>query len=305
MISSGTNRQSIIQKILFLLIIIAVTLPLAVPASADPGVTIFARGPGTYYQGEMIFFNGANTETNTTSLFLMGPNLPPGGATLAAPFEPVVSGNPRSFVTAPVSKDKTWEYNWFTSPLGIGDGIYTIYAVNQSKTHDELADATFSSADVYLEKPYITADIEPPLVAQGIPFRIMGIARDAPDYVQVWMFGDHYLVNAIVPVSPDSSYSFTVDPVLSGNFPEGQWYLVVQHPMYDHMFNVTLDGDWIRTTCSNGGGTQLIHGPGASEGRSAAYTMISNGFRQACDDDTYTVIPFAVDKSGITRFKMV
>jgi hypothetical protein len=301
MLQCGEYKSSCIRKILFLFLIAGAAVLLAVPVPANPGVTVFARGDGEYYMGEMVSFKGANSETNSTSLFLMGPNLPPGGAKLTAPFQPVISGDPRSFVTSPTFPDKTWEYSWFTSPLGIGDGIYTIYAVNQSKTHDELADATFSSVDVILKRPYITADIEPPLVAQGMPFTIMGTARDTPDYVQLWMFGDHYLVNSIVPVNPDSSYSFTVDPTLSGNFPEGQWYLVVQHPMYDHVLNVTLDGDYIRTRCGNGDGSLLIHGPGAAEGRSAAYTMIANGFTPVCGDDTYTVIPFVKDKAGITR----
>jgi trimeric autotransporter adhesin len=301
MISSGRSRQSPCQKLFFLLIIIAGALQLAVPASASPGITAFDRGDGSYYLGEMIFFSGANTETNATSLFLMGPNLPSTGAKLTAPFEPVVSGHPQSFVTAPVLPDKTWGYTWFTAPLWISDGTYAIYAMNQSKTYDELAGADYYSVFVTLKKPYVTTDIEPPLVEHGRPLTIMGTAKDNPDFVQVWMFGDHYLVNAMVPVSSDSSYSFTVDPSLSGNFPEGQWYLVVQHPMQDHRFNVTLDGDWIRTTCNNGGSSLLIHGPGAAEGKSAAFSMISNGFKPGCNDDTYTVLPFVVSKNGITR----
>ena len=52
---------------------------------------------------------------------------------------------------------------------------------------------------------------------------------------------------------------------------------------------------------ATGRATLLIRGPGAAEGRSAAYTMIANGFNSACDDDTYTVVPFVLDKAGITR----
>ena len=145
MLHSGEYKSSCIRKILFLFMIAGTAVLLAVPVSANPGLTVFARGNGEYYMGEMVVFTGANSETNTTSLFLMGPNLPPGGAKPTAPFQPVVSGDPRSFVTAPASPDKTWEYSWFTSPLGISDGVYTIFAVNQSKTHDELANATYSS----------------------------------------------------------------------------------------------------------------------------------------------------------------
>ena len=51
-----------------------------------------------------------------------------------------------------------------------------------------------------------------PLLPMDSRSRSWGLRGIIPDYVQVWMFGDHYLVKAIVPVNPDSSYSFTVDP---------------------------------------------------------------------------------------------
>jgi hypothetical protein len=296
------NNQAGSRKLILLLIISVVAVVLVSPVSAESEFAITANGDQLYYVGEEVILRGYNFETNSTSLFIIGPNLPGSGGKLSAPFQPVASGDPGSFITVPTGPDNTWEYYLYTSPLGIGPGIYTIYAVNQSKTHDELADATYNTVSVILKKPFITTEIIPTLVAKGQPFRITGFAEGNPEYIQLWMFGDHNLVNAKIPVNSDSSYSLTVDPELSDNFPEGQWYLVLQHPMQNNNLDIVLDGDWIRTQrLDNGTGSLLIRGEGASQGWYAAQNFFSN-FDHRSVDDTYIVIPFVVDDSGITSY---
>ncbi len=48
-------------------------------------VTIVAAGDQSYYLGEEVKFSGTNTESATTYLFIIGPNLPPNGACLTSP----------------------------------------------------------------------------------------------------------------------------------------------------------------------------------------------------------------------------
>jgi len=298
----ASNKQAGSRILILLLILSGAAAILVSPVSADSEFAITASGGQSYYMGEEVVLRGHNYETNSTSLFIIGPNLPKEGGKLSAPFQPVVSGDPGSFVTVQTNPDHSWEYFLYTSTLGISDGIYTIYAVNQSKTHDELADARYDTVSIILEKPYISADIVPSLVAKGQPFTITGSVKEYPDNVQLWMFGDYYLVNAQIPVNQDSSFTFTVNPELSENFPEGQWYLVLQHPRQNNNLDIVLDGDWIRTQrLDNGTGSLLIRGEGASQGWYAAQNYFSN-FDHRSVDDTYTVIPFIVDDSGITSY---
>ncbi len=48
-------------------------------------VTIVAAGDQSYYLGEEVKFSGTNTESYTTYLFMIGPNLPLAGGTAFGP----------------------------------------------------------------------------------------------------------------------------------------------------------------------------------------------------------------------------
>ena len=60
------------------------------------------------------------------------------GGKLTSPQQDVVSGNPGSFTVVKTKPDKTWEYTWYTYDLRLDAGTYTIYAVSQPKTEDQL-----------------------------------------------------------------------------------------------------------------------------------------------------------------------
>ena len=52
-------------------------------------VTIVAAGDQSYYLGEEIKLSGTNTESTTTYLFIIGPNLPRDGGILTNPKDAV------------------------------------------------------------------------------------------------------------------------------------------------------------------------------------------------------------------------
>jgi hypothetical protein len=298
-------------RILILLIILSsLAVLLITPASAGPAgnmsekpfVTILAPGSQSYYLGEKVNLRGQNTESDSTYLFMTGPNLPPGGGNLTSPLHGVVSGNPESFVVVKTSPDKTWEYSFYTANLPLDAGTYTLYAATRPVAENQFGDlTTYGTVGVILKKPFLTAGISPVSISRGQPFAVNGSAEGEPRTVQVWIVGNNFLYNTMVSVNPDASYTYFGDTQLSEQLPKGQCYLIVQHPMQNTQIDILASGDWVKNLQLNEGnstgGTNLfkIRGPGSLQGNDAAEALIfAIGDHTTGVDDTYTVIPFQV-----------
>ncbi len=291
--------------LILLLIISGAAVLLISPVSADPPfVTIVARGGQSFYLGEEVVFSGVNNDSNSTYLFITGPNLPDNGGKLTSPSQKAVSGDPGSFTVVKTNPDNTWDYPWYTSGLRLDAGSYTLYAVSEPKTEDQLAGAPYGTTSIIIKAPYITANISSLHVVKGQPFTVTGIAEGNPPAIQIWIFGDNYAFNTTTPVNPDASFTFTGDTQLSGKLPEGQNYLIVQHPMADNQFDIVVSGDYVRDLKLNNG-TNLfkLTGPGSLQGSDAA-DALTTAFhdRMANDDtltnDTFTIVPFHVADVG-------
>ncbi|MEI7857101.1 MAG: hypothetical protein WCH85_06310 [Methanomicrobiales archaeon] len=278
------------------------------PVSADTGVTISASGVQSYYQGEKVVFSGHNYDSDTTYLFITGPGvfmngpgIPSGGGKLTSPRQEVVSGNPGSFDTVKTNPDKTWEYAYYTHNLNVDAGSYTIYAVSQPKAKDQLNSVSSANVGIILKKPFITAELSPSSVSKTAPFTVRGTAEGNPPSVQIWIIGDNYVFNTTTPVNPDASFTFNGDTQLSGKLPKGQCYLIVQHSMQNNMFDIVVSGDYVRTLQGpNGMNLFRINGAGSLQGRDAADALIAALSDPKNGDDTFTVIPFFVDDTGIS-----
>ena len=278
------------------------------PVSADTGVTISASGVQSYYQGEKVVFSGHNYDSDTTYLFITGPGVfmngpgvPSGGGKLTSPRQEIVSGNPGSFDSVKTNADKTWEYAYYTHNLNVDAGSYTIYAVSQPKGKDQLNSVSFANVGIILKKPFITADLSPSSVLKTAPFTVRGTAEGNPPSVQIWIIGDNYMFNITTPVNPDASFTFNGDTQLSGKLPKGQCYLIVQHSMQNNTFDIVVSGDYVRTLQSpNGMNLFRINGAGSLQGRDAADALIAALSDPKNGDDTFTVIPFIVDDTGIS-----
>ena len=182
------------------------------------GVTIAAQGDQSYYLGENVVLIGHNYDSDTTYLFITGPGtfmngpgIPSGGGKLTSPLQEVVSGNPDSFTTVKTKPDKTWEYVYYTANLPVDAGTYTIYAVSQPKTKDQLGPDA-ANVGIILKKPFITAEISPATISKGVPFTVSGVAEGNPETVQIWILGKNYYSMTIEPVNPDASYHVCSPP---------------------------------------------------------------------------------------------
>lgn len=300
----GILHRSGYRTRILLLILSGVAALLISSVSAGTGITISTDGDHSYYLGEKVVFKGQNADSDSTYLFLTGPNLPVAGGKLTSPGKAVASGNPDSFTVVKVKPDASWEYSFYTANLRLDAGTYTVYAASQPKTRDQPGlDAT--GIGIILKKPFISANISPLPVVKGQPFTITGTAEGIPPVVQAWIFGDFYVSTIQTTVNPDASFTFNCDATMSGKLPRGQNYLVVQHPMQNNQFDIDTSGDYVRDLKLNNGRILFkITGPGSLQGGDAADALTAS-FREAAahDDtysnDTYTLVPFQVDDTGI------
>jgi hypothetical protein len=298
------NKNGFAKITLLLIISVAIVLSMS-PVSADTGITIKAGGDLSYYLGEEVFFSGSNFDSDFTYLFIEGAGIPGTGGKLTSPHQNTVSGNPDSFDRIKTKPDKTWEYTFYTSNLGLNPGRYIIYAASQPKTKDQLNGVKFDNASIILKKEFVSAKISPSVVSRGLPFTVSGMAEGNPGVVHIWIFGDNYQYDTSVSPGPDSAYTFNAGTEISGNLPKGQCYLIVQHPMQNNQLDIVSDGDWVKNVQINKGnstgGTNVfkIKGAGSLQGIDAAKALVF-GIIDANVDDTYTEIPFTVDSTGYT-----
>lgn len=284
---------------ILLLIIAGAAVLMISPVSADTGVTISAYGDQSYYYGEEVILHGNNSLSDTTYLFITGPNLPPGGGKLTFSHEKTVSGDPGTFTVVKTRPDKTWEYTYYTANLMMDAGSFTISAAGQPTTNDPAASAALSRVSIILKRPFIMAEISPATVTKGQPFTVGGTAEGNPPSVQIWIIGNNYIFNTTTPVNPDASFTFNGDSQLSGKLPKGQCYLIVQHSMQNNTFDIVATGDNVRTLQGNNGMNLFrIKGAGSLQGRDAADALIAALSDPKNGDDTFTVIPFMVDDTG-------
>jgi hypothetical protein len=301
MLPAVSNNPSRVWKIILLLILAGAATLMISPVSADTGVSIAAGGDRSYYQGEEVMLSGNNYETDSTYLFIVGPNLPEGGGKLTSPFQSSVSGDPGSFTMVKTKPDKTWEYTWFTGNPYVDAGSYTVYAASQPKTKDLVPGVSSANVSIILKKPFITAGISSSSISQGQMLTINGTAEGGPEAVQIWILGNNYYSTARELVNPDVSFRHDVSQKVTSQLPVGQYFAFVQHPMQNNRFDIDVSGDYVRSQQLNNGTILFrISGPGSLQGRDAAGALVAAFSDPAAGDDTYIEIPFQVTDAGIS-----
>jgi hypothetical protein len=296
------NNPSGFWKMILLLITAgAVVLSIAPVSAEKPFVTVVANGDQSYYRGEEVVFSGMNTASDTTYLFITGPNVPEVGGKLSSPQQKTVSGDPGSFTLVNTKPEKTWEYRWYTSDLRLDAGSYTVYAVSTPESKDRFNDSTtYDTTKIIYKKPFISAAISPATISKGVPFTVSGVAEGIPLEVRIWILGKNYFTKEIVSVNPDASFRYEVPKEVTSSLESGPYFVIVQHPMADNRFDIDVSGDFVRSLHLNNGTTVFrISGPGSLQGIDAADALITALSDQESGDqtltrDTHTIIPFQV-----------
>lgn len=192
----------------------------------------------SYYMGNDIKLYGTNERGDNLYYYLEGTN---------QKFSPIPS--------ASLKYDRTGEI-WNTtikgsyiSTLKLDTGSYTIYVSSVNGTDKDYVlnrSGISASAAVTLIQPKLSLSSVPSVVVQGDDLKVKGVAEGNPAEVMYYIFGTNKFFNSTVDVG--KSGSFTIEKTLDKDeFAPGQYYLVVQHPMYDKVFNVgpvRIDGDY-------------------------------------------------------------
>ncbi|MEI7856064.1 MAG: MEMAR_RS02690 family S-layer glycoprotein [Methanomicrobiales archaeon] len=277
-------------------------------------VTIVAAGDQSYYLGEEIKFSGTNTESYKTYLFIMGPNLQADGSQIqiSNPRRAAVENNVAStFKVVDVNGGNTWSWKWGTANVALDAGTYTIYAVSQPKNYksQNLADAAFGTVSIIIKKPFVSATASQSTVAQGDKIFIAGTAEGNPSGVKIWILGKNYPTTAsqirTESVNTDASFKYEVKQSDTKNLYPGQYFVVVQHPMQNNVFDVTTVAGtgtivYVKNLQLNAGtttsGTNVftLLGPGSLQGSDAAEALVQ-GINDPNVDDTYTKLQFLVE----------
>ena len=264
-------------------------------------VSITAAGNGNYYLGDEIKLTGMNTETSTVYLFMTGPNLPSGGGKLNDARTAVVNNQADTLVQADVLSDNTWSYKWQTQDLNVDSGSYTVYAVSKPNNKDNLGDAQYASTSVTIRKPLISASM-PSMVAAGDKIIITGNAGSSPSAgVAIWVLGKNYVFYKTTSVETDGSFELEISSGDTSNLYPGQYFVVVQNPMYNGAFDVYPDNAKVLVlgTYPVAGNTLFrIGGAGSLQGTDAA-DALQNALEYPAIDDIYARLQFTVAQPTI------
>jgi PGF-CTERM protein len=280
-------------------------------------VTIVAAGDQSYYLGEEIKFSGTNTETYKTYLFIVGPNLPDNGANIAnvdPRHWPTKNQVPNTFKVVDVNGDNTWSWKWGTANYALDAGTYTIYAVSQPNDRAHLENAAYGTVSIIIKKPFVSATASQSTVAKGDRIYITGTAEGDPNSVMIWILGKNKYIKATETVNSDASFKYEVRQGVTKNLYSGQYFVVVQHPMQNSMFDVNTVGVYNIDDTTNdlwvynlqlkdvvtGAYSKIfkLGGAGSLQGSDAAEALVQ-GINDANVDDTYTKLQFLVEEPVI------
>jgi len=260
-------------------------------------VSIVVTGDGSYYFGEQINISGTSLVSDNIFLFIEGPGLNSEGVSLDNLSKNVINEKPESFTKIKVEKDRTWKYEW--SPLHfkkyLKKGVYSIFAVNQPLSKKYLKNAEFATVTIILKEPFITGNVSSISVAQGDELYIRGIAEGNPPKINIWIFGSNYHKHKYVPVNTDSSYEYRLHRDLTTRLNEGEYFVVIQHPMANKKFDVILDNESLIGIWDK---SQKY--PASNESAITAVEKLVELLNNPMSDDTYTRLSFKVESPYIS-----
>ncbi|NLW77651.1 MAG: PGF-CTERM sorting domain-containing protein, partial [Methanomicrobiales archaeon] len=204
-----------------------------------------------------------------------------------------------------VQDDDTYEFKWQTANLEIDAGTYTVYAVSAPRDKDHLSDAQYDTVSLVIKKPYIQATASASVVAKGDKMYLRGTAEGDPSKgVAIWILGKNKALYATESVNDDMSFEHEIKSATTESLYAGQYFVVIQHPMYNNEFDVYPDNP-IEPQYVYGSyptrNSQIfkLGGSGALQGTDAAEALVQ-AINSAMVDDTYTKLQFLVEEAKVT-----
>ena len=169
---------------------------------------------------------------------------------------------------------KTWEAKLLTEDVydngkKLDVGTYTINIYQGIEPADQNAferliagdngDKPVKTVVVALKQPFVSIIEAPEVIVQGTKAEFVINAEAAPNKVKVYVFGTNYFLGSekiAVTTDKDVNNKFTAklteDQTSAKNMSAGQYFMVIQHPMYDGAFNIAnIAEDFYLNTTGN------------------------------------------------------
>ncbi|ADN36909.1 hypothetical protein Mpet_2161 [Methanolacinia petrolearia DSM 11571] len=296
------------SKLLSILIISVSVFYVVCPAWAGGQVTITAQGDSRCFIGEKITFSGTNTDSDYTYLFITGAYLDPDGDKLSDPDTKAVTGNGGTFARAAVTGD-SWKYTLDTRGLDLEAGAYTVYAVSEPKNKEDLSSGIYDTASIVIRKPFAEVKVSDTDIRAGEKLTISGTAYGEPGTLGIWVFGPGYWNGAgtgsMVTESPDAdgSYRYVIEGEETSKMDGGEYYVLVQHPMYNDQLDLITkpgsgDDTIIVSERESSDPVFVVWGSSAISGVDALKAL-TRGLQSSNIDDSYEQCSFKVE--GMTE----
>lgn len=150
--------------------------------------------------------------------------------------------------------------------------------------------ATLSSGATAAEKTMVSAKVSPVTPAVGDPVTISGVSTGSTmnAEVQIWIFAGNYVNVSTVLVKTDGTYSRTY---ATAGFPPATYYVFVQAPGNDGMFNIGLaqSGTYSGQVVNAQTGELLFNFTGKGSAQDAeASIALSGALNNNSVDDVYS-----------------
>ncbi len=194
-----------------------------VKVTINKGAVTAGAEQESYYIGNSIKLSGTNTESKNVYLYVKGSN------------------KKLTYLdSTTVNSDHTWSKT-LELPNEYDAGTYTFYASAQTfagtsgvnLTIDDDVN-TYASFSLALKQPFLTATAESSVVAQGDDIIITGTG-EAASLLRYYVFGTNLFKEGTISTEDDGSYS---QKIKTNDYGAGQYFVVIQHPMYDSKFNI-------------------------------------------------------------------
>jgi trimeric autotransporter adhesin len=295
-------------------------------AAGDAAVTMTQPKSGKYSIGDTLTFSGTNTGSDTTYLFIAGPNLDPKGAQIQSSHPgnaPVIDGDASTFLAASAGQDNQWSYTWNSQKVLIDAGMFEVFAASSPRDLPHINDTHYARVDFLMTRPANIESAEgnlsipPSVVMKGDRITISGTAKGNPGPgVAIWIIGAPgsgtagYADQVIVHPDATGAYSLDLDRA-TARLEEGRFHVVVQHPMQNNVFDIYLanvtagnaQDAWVLNRMLKNGnnpdGTRVfkIRGAGSLQGNDA-YEALVQVFEDPAVDDTIVIFPSTVNPTG-------
>ena len=205
--------------------------PISVKIKVVEGTITAATDAESYYIGNDVTITGTSTAGKTVWFYIAGTNI--GFNKLDK--DVTTAGYQHS---ADV-KNGEFKFEVEGSAFQKYDaGTYTVYIANNGSANSVNDLDTYTTVALVLKQPFISVTDAPSVAVKGTDYVVKGTA-EATDVVAYYIFGTNYFKfdNKSTSVE-DGKFTIEIKGGVTDKLDAGQYFMVVQHKMYDDMFNI-------------------------------------------------------------------